>query len=64
MSSELLESSDDDYEYCNRTGAKDINGNVNGEGDKNTDAGRGYAELIGFLSLRAQTEVLDAMEKA
>ena len=66
--SDLSESSEDEDEYYDRTGAKDNNYNVEGgddvRGDRNTGSGGGSAEWLRFLSLSALTETLGAMAKA
>ena len=66
--SDLSESSEDEDEYYDRTGAKDNNYDVEGggdcRGDRNTGSRGGSAEWLRFLSLSALTETLGAMAKA
>ena len=68
LSSKILESSDDENEEEDGTGVREINGNVNsdgdGGGDRNTGDGGGSTEWLRFLSPGAQTEELGAMAKA
>ena len=65
-SSDSLERSDENDEDDDGTGAKDNNcyGDGDGVGDRNTGAGKGSVEWLGFLSLRALTEVLGDLAKA
>ena len=64
--SKSSDSSDDEDEEDDGTGAKDINGNSDGDGvsDRNTGVGRGSAEWLRFFSPEAQTEALGDMEKS
>ena len=58
--------SDDKDEDDKKTGTKDItgDGDRNGRCDKNTGTVGRSSEWLRFLSPRAQTEALGAMEKA
>ena len=64
--SDSLESSDDKDEDDDRTGAKDINcdGDGNGGDEENTGNRGVSAEWLRFLSLIARMEALGAMENS
>ena len=66
MPSDLSESSDNEDEYDDGTGDKNINydGDGNGIVDRNTGVVGGSTEWLRFLSPSAQTEALRAMAKA